>query len=83
MHQPERVDPAAYARVFEGHHEGALILEDLNRRFGSVNLFVKGGVDGQRETDFRLGRRAVMDFIFNQINMGNGVQSLDEEQDPT
>lgn len=60
-------DPSMYSRVFEGHHEGALILEDLTRRFGGA-LFVKGGEEGRRETDYRLGRRAVLDFIIGQIN---------------
>jgi len=65
-----KADPATYARVFEGHHEGALILEDLTARFGGA-LFVKGGEEGRRETDYRLGRRAVLDFILGQINQAN------------
>ena len=70
-------NPATYARVFEGHHEGAQVLEDLTRRFGGA-LFVKGGIDGQRETDWRLGRRAVLDFILGQINQANGQQESDD-----
>lgn len=66
------VDPAAYARVFEGHHEGAVILEDLTRRFGG-SLWVRGGLEAQRETDRNLGKRAVLDFILNQINRANGA----------
>lgn len=61
-----------YARVFEGHAEGQLILEDLIARFHG-NPFVKGGLDGDRETCFRAGRNAVMDFILNKINTANGV----------
>ena len=45
----ERVDAATYARVFEGHHEGALILEDLTRRFGG-SLWVKGGIEADRKS---------------------------------
>jgi hypothetical protein len=68
-----RADAAMYARVFEGvHAEGALVLEDLTRRFGGA-LFVKGGEEGRRETDYRLGRRAVLDFILGQINQANGA----------
>jgi uncharacterized protein (DUF1330 family) len=66
------IDPAVYARVFEGHHEGVQILDDLTARFGGA-LFVKGGEEGRRETDFRLGRRAVLDFIVTQINRANNV----------
>ena len=75
-----KIDPAAYARVFEGHHEGVLILEDLIARFGGA-LFVKGGEEGRRETDYRLGRRAVLDFIVGQINQANAVEPA--EDDPT
>lgn len=78
MTADRRVDPTAYSRVFEGHHEGALILEDLTLRFGGA-LFVKGGEEGRRETDWRLGRRSVLDFILGQINQANGAEPLDEE----
>lgn len=76
-----KVDAAMYARVFEGHAEGALILEDLTRRFGG-SLFVKGGEEGRRETDWRLGRRHVLDFIVGQINQANEIPPPDDT-DPT
>jgi len=71
------VDAATYARVFEGHHEGAAVLEDLTRRCGG-RLFVPGGEKGRRETDFRLGARSVLDFILGQINRANGAPDDDE-----
>lgn len=77
MAAERKADAATYARVFEGHHEGALILEDLIARFGGA-LFVKGGEEGRRETDYRLGRRAVLDHIVGQINQANGAH--DEPQ---
>lgn len=73
-----RPDADTYARVFEGHHEGVLILEDLVRRFGGAT-FVKGGEEGRRMTDYNLGRRAVLDFIVNQVNRSNGVAPPDED----
>ena len=73
-----KVAPEVYARVFEGHHEGVLILEDLTRRFGGA-LFVKGGEEGRRQTDFNLGRRSVLDHIISQINQAHDVPP-DEEQ---
>ncbi len=73
----EPLDPAVYSRVFEGHHEGRLILEDLTRRFGG-DLFVKGGEEGRRQTDFNLGRRKVLDFILGQINQANNVDPPDD-----
>ncbi|HON29420.1 MAG TPA: hypothetical protein PLN11_00055 [Ottowia sp.] len=74
-----KADPATYARVFEGHHEGALVLEDLIARFGGA-LFVKGGEEGRRETDYRLGRRAVLDFILGQVNQAHAVPPADDEE---
>lgn len=76
-----KADPATYARVFEGHHEGALVLEDLIARFAGA-LFVKGGEEGRRETDYRLGRRAVLDFILGQINLANNGDPPEETDDP-
>jgi hypothetical protein len=70
-------DPATYARVFEGHHEGVRVLEDLTRRFGG-GLWVRGGLEAQRETDRNLGKRAVLDFILGQINQANGVSPAEE-----
>lgn len=73
-----RPDADTYARVFEGHHEGVLILEDLIRRFGGA-LFVKGGEEGRRQTDYNLGRRAVLDFIVGQVNLSHSVVPPDED----
>jgi uncharacterized protein (DUF1330 family) len=75
----ERATPAMYARVFEGHHEGRSVLEDLTLRFGG-RLFVKGGEEGRRETDYNLGRRAVLDFILGQMASANGAPPLDDEE---
>lgn len=81
MADDPRPDPATYARVFEGHHEGQQILDDLIARFGGA-LFVKGGEEGRRETDFRLGRRAVLDFILGQINQANAVPPAEDDSQP-
>ena len=72
------VTPEMYSRVFEGHHEGALILDDLTARFGGA-LFVRGGEEGRRQTDFNLGRRAVLDFIVGRVNQAHGIN---EEPEP-
>ena len=72
-HTGNTITPEMYARVFEGHHEGAQILDDLTARFGGA-LFVKGGEEGRRETDWRLGRRSVLDFIIGQVNIANNGQ---------
>lgn len=66
------VNPDMYARVFEDHHEGRLIFEDLVRRFAR-HPYVPGGRAAERQTQVNLGRRAVIDFIIAKINQSHGV----------
>lgn len=68
MSEVRRADAAMYARVFEGHHEGVLILEDLTRRFFDVKVFVEGGPEAARKTDFNLGAREVVRHILLQLS---------------
>jgi len=65
-----------YARLFENHAEGALILEDLVKRF-CANPYTKGGLEGDRETCYKAGMNAVPNFILGKINQANGVQQDD------
>ena len=74
MSEPTPIPPEAYARVFENHAEGRLILEDLTARFGG-GIYVKGGLEGDRQTCFNAGRRSVLDFILGRINQANGVET--------
>lgn len=69
---PKLVDPAMYARVFEGHAEGRMILEDLVRRFYDVQVFVPGDLRGQRETERRAARREPIHFILAQMGQVQG-----------
>lgn len=75
----DRVTPEMYARVFENHAEGALVLEDLVRRFGA-NPYVRGGVEAQRETDYRAGALRVVSFILNRVNQANGVDDSEQPE---
>lgn len=75
----QQVTPEMYARVFEQHAEGRLILDDLTARFGG-SIYVKGGLEGDRQTAFNAGRRAVLDFILGRINTTNGVQENATEE---
>lgn len=75
------IDPGAYARIFEGHPDGAAVLDDLVSRFGG-SLFVKGGEEGRRETDYRLGRRAVLDFILIKIAQANNAPPIEDDSQP-
>jgi hypothetical protein len=69
-----------YGRVFEGHAEGALILEDLVARFYDVNVFKPGGVEGARETDRRAARREVVHFILHMIGQVKEPPPDDDSQ---
>ncbi len=74
MASENKATPEAYARVFENHAEGRLILDDLTARFGG-GIYVKGGLEGDRQTCFNAGRRSVLDFILGRINQANGVET--------
>jgi hypothetical protein len=65
--------PEVYARVFENHAEGRMILDDLASRFAG-GIYVKGGLEGDRQTCYNAGRRSVLDFIIGRINQANGVE---------
>jgi hypothetical protein len=69
-----------YARVFEDHHEGRVIFEDLVRRYAGA-LYVKGGRAGERQTLVNLGARRVIDHIVAQINRSKGVpDNVEDDQ---
>lgn len=61
------IEPEAYLRVFEGHAEGALVLDDLVTRFDSRLSYVRGGPEADRETAFREGQRYVVRFILQTM----------------
>jgi len=67
--------PSDYALIFEAHRVGASILEELIARFGR-NPYVRGGLEAQRETDFRAGQKEVVDFIVRRINQANGHEPV-------
>jgi hypothetical protein len=69
------VAPAEYALIFEDHKIGAAILEELIARFGG-NPYVPGALEAQRETDYRAGRKAVVDFIVLRINQAAGHEAV-------
>lgn len=62
-----KATPEMYGRVFDGHAEGKIILEDLVARFYDRRSFTPGGVEGARATDFKEGRREVVSFILKQL----------------
>ena len=79
MTQPEPLDPQLYARVFEGHAEAVMVLDELVRVFGR-DPWVRGGQDGARETDRNWGSLRVINFINAKINAAHGVVDFDSEE---
>ncbi|MET5442937.1 hypothetical protein [Klebsiella aerogenes] len=68
----KQVSPVDYKRIFEEMPGGPQVLDELTRRFGRA-AYVPGGTEGDRETCYRAGQRAVLDFILMQINRAYGV----------
>lgn len=61
-----------YRDVFETDARGALLLEDMTRRFAKPAV-TKGGIDAVLATYLNAGSRRVLDHIVRQINRANGV----------
>lgn len=70
--QSNQATPEMYSRVFEGHAEGRILLEDLVRRFYDVPIYVRGGIEGARETERRAARREPVHFILSQLGQVKG-----------
>lgn len=64
---PEIADRDMYHRVFVGHKEGVIVLEDLVARFHDRNIHVSGGLEAQRETEKRAAQKEVIGFILRRI----------------
>lgn len=64
-----RPTPTDYMALFEQCPGGPQILEELVAIFGN-EPYVKGGHEADRETCYRSGQRAVIDFILDRIAKG-------------
>lgn len=63
--------PQLYRDIFEADRRGAAILEDLQARFGRVNVHTSGGVDAVLKTFHSASQAAVIGHILTQINRAN------------
>jgi len=72
-----------YKRIFLNDPDGQLILEDLVSRFYDIDVFVKGGQDGDRHTAYKAGMRQAVAFILSQLGhigeTNNGDNSSDSD----
>jgi len=71
--------PQDYAMVFEDHKVGAAIFEQMTARFAN-KVYVKGGLEADRQTCYNAGQRDVIEFIVKQINRAHGVVNEDPEE---
>ena len=69
--------PQDYKAIFEDDKRGAALLDDLTRRFAG-KVYVKGGLEADRETCYNAGKRDVIEFIVTQINRAHGVENNQE-----
>lgn len=56
-----------YVQTFEGFGPGRKVLEDLMARFHDRPVYVRGGVEAQRETDARAAQQAVIGFVLRRL----------------
>ena len=71
------LSPRDFKHVFEETAGGSQILDHLILRFGGA-AYVKGGLEADRETCYRAGQRAVVDYLIAMINRANGLTSETE-----
>lgn len=54
-----------FRRVFVNDPEGAAVLEHLTAVFYDRQIFVPGGTEGARQTDFNAGQQKVVGYIIS------------------
>lgn len=74
------VTPELYRAIFEQDRRGAAILEKLVQRF-SRPAVTEGGIDAVLKTYSRMGEQAVVQHIVRQINLANGVNDQQENDE--
>lgn len=70
--------PETYRQIFGDDLRGQSILEDLHARFG-MNPYRPGGLEAQRDTDYRAGGMAVIDYIERRMRQATEPRQ-DEDQ---
>ncbi len=72
-------DAAMYHRVFVGHGEGRIVLEDMVARFHDRPIHVAGGIEAQRETEKRAAQKEVIGFILRRIGQISDKEENENE----
>jgi len=63
----ELATPEDYKQTFEGFKPGTHVLEDLLARFHDRPVYVRGGIEAQRETEARAAQKEVVGFILRKL----------------
>ena len=72
-------DAAMYNRVFVGHGEGRIVLEDMVARFHDRPIHVAGGLEAQRETEKRAAQKEVIGFVLRRIGQITNKEDNENE----
>lgn len=77
---PPVVTPEMFKELFEDHPTGRIVLDHLIVKFTRPAV-TDGGIDAVLKTYLRQGTRMPLDYIVNQINRANGVDSTQGDVD--
>lgn len=70
--QKQLATPEDYRQTFVTFKPGQKVLEDLCAQFHDRSIWVKGGVEGQRETERRAAEKNVIAFILRKAGQQIG-----------
>jgi hypothetical protein len=56
-----------YRLIFVADDDGKRVLEDLSTRFYDRKIYVPGGPEGARATDFNAGQQSVIHYILQVL----------------
>lgn len=68
--QVRKATAGTYRLVFDVEPAGQRVLEDLVAKY-CKSAYVRGGQDAERESCYRAGQAAVVNFILTKINQAN------------
>lgn len=75
-----RAMPKDYLDTFENNPSGRRVLEQLITLFDQ-NAFVKGGIEAERETTFKLGQKSIIEFIVYAIAEAKKPKKQEAKED--
>lgn len=74
------VTAETYRNIFDLDINGVRVLEHLASTFGK-SIYVRGGLEADRESCFRAGQNDVVQFILKQVNRANDPNYKEQVND--